>query len=543
MHTSHNQLGPIVEALYTQQRIKRYCDNPLIAALPPSVGEEALAEALYETPEFSSEQRTWQTHERMQLVMGLSHFMLPLSRHIRLARTLDTMLREGYVGRAPRTAEHIRVFQQIYQNQQSGKGYTSVGGTTPQLSTSLIGISGVGKTSTVKRVLAMTPQVIYHPELHIWQIPYLHIETPHDGASVKGLVHSILRKIDELIPDAHYYEKYALKGRPSEDTLINNVALVLQMHFTGLLVIDEIQNLENAPKNKQALMTLLVSASNDFKVPILFIGTNKARRILSLDFRQARRSIGIGLTYWDRLEKSDNPREPSEWSDFLETLWHFQWVQKPSELTPYIASLVYHHTQGIPDLAIKMFATAQWRAMFDGSETITAELLEDVANKEMKLIQPMVEALRTNNIEALEAYDDIAPLNFENLLRDVRFRFEGKRVKGASLLPGHKMFASTLAGSLTSMGLEQEHAEQLAETVETEDQPTNLLDGVKKALLHLDPPRTKSKKSITQKPEPELSPHDLRNAVRLAKESGTTTFEQLKAMRAACNLEEVLQLG
>lgn len=135
-------------------------------------------------------------------------------------------------------------------------------------------------------------------------------------------------------------------------------------------------------------------------------------------------------------------------------------------------------------------------------------------------------------------------MNFEKLLRDVSMQYEGKRVKAASMRPGNEAFAPTLANTLTTLGLGEEHAAQLAETIEAEDQPHNVLGGVKSALARLEPPKaTSSKKGSTQKPEPELPPHDLRNAVRRAAPSGTSTFEQLQKMGAVCNLEQVLQLG
>lgn len=191
-----------------------------------------------------------------------------------------------------------------------------------------------------------------------------------------------------------------------------------------------------------------------------------------------------------------------------------------------------------------MFATAQWRAMLDGTESITAELLVDVANQELRLVQPMVEALRKEELGALESYDDIAPIDFETLLRDARIQYEGRRVKNASMRPGDKPFTSVLTHTLTTLGMEEEHAAELAETVETVDQPTNLLGGVKSALVRLEPPKAKSgKKSSSSKPKPELPPHDLRNAVRRAEADGTSTFEQLQKMGAVCKLEQVLQLG
>lgn len=538
-----NQCSIAVVAEYTPQKIRRFQGNQLIEALPPCMPDEQLAEWLFQLPDFDQGQRDWDTHDRLQQVAGLAHFMLPMPRHIQLARTLDTLIREGYAGRAPRTAEHVRIFQQLYENQKAGRAFSAgIATSQPQLSTSLVGLSGMGKTTTVRRVLAATPPVIYHTNLHFYQITYLHVETPYDGASVKGLAHSILRKVDSLIPDAGYFERYANKGNPGAETLMNHVARVLNMHCTGLLVMDEIQNLSNAGKSKQSLMTLLVSAANELGVPLLLIGTNKARRVLGLDLRQARRSIGQGLSYWDRLEQG-TPEHPGEWDDFLPILWKFQWIRKPVELNPFLSGLMYHHSQGVIDIAVKLFAAAQWRAMLDETETITPQLIESVANKELSLVRPMVEALRKQDVAALELYDDIAPIEFENMLRDVKSQFEGKRVRGASVKPGDRLFAPSVSAALTALGVASDEAERLAQTVEKEDQPANVLEGASKALFRLRPPAArKGSKSQFETPA-NLPPHDLRNAILQAAQHGTPIYDRLKEMHAVCELDKVLNLG
>ncbi|GIZ53918.1 AAA family ATPase [Noviherbaspirillum aridicola] len=536
----HNFAAIVIDAQYSEQRIPRYKGNPLIEALPPSLDDYELADALTQKPQFEAEQRHWPIHERMQLVSGLSSFMLPLARHIELARTLDTLMRDGYVGREPRTLQHTLTLQKIYENQKAGRSFDSrLASTTPQLSTSLIGISGVGKSTTVERVLSMMPQVLYHAELGVWQIPYLHIETPHDGVSVKGLAHSILRKIDSLIPDANYYELYALRGKPSVETLMNHVARVMHIHCVGLLVVDEIQNLENARKDKQALMTLLVSASNELRVPIMFIGTNKARHILGLDFRQARRSAGKGCAYWDRLGRGI-PEEPDEWDDFVRFLWPFQWTNNPVELTPHLSDVLYHYSQGIIDIAIKIFAACQWRAMLDGSETITAQLIDSVAKKELSMVMPMIAALRMNDLKALEAYDDIAPLGFDVMLRNAENQFLGKRLRAASTRPGDANFAPSVTAALTGLGIEQSRAEGVVADVESDGQAKNALEGVTLALKRFQAPTKVRIKQLEIRPETVYEPGDLRNALNLAKAEQTTVLEQLRRMGAVCDVGKVL---
>ena len=142
MNASNDAGALFVEARYTEQRIPRYRGNPLIEALPPLLDDEALAQELTQFPEFEPAQRDWQTHERLLLVAGLGNFMLPMPRHIQLARSLETMMLEGYVGRLPRTAAHVRTLQMLYDRQKAGAAFS----TTPHsqrtaLSSALIGMS------------------------------------------------------------------------------------------------------------------------------------------------------------------------------------------------------------------------------------------------------------------------------------------------------------------------------------------------------------------------------------------------------------------
>lgn len=529
-----------INAIYTPQRIERFKDNPLIEALPPPPGEDQIIQALTRLPDFSPEQRTWPTIERVMQVMGLADFSIPLARHVRLAMTMHSMMRQGYVGRAPRTAEYNRVLQQIYEAQKSGKSFFSASPRPATLSTSLVGVSGMGKTRTLERLEAYLPPVIYHPDLHSFQVPTLHIETPHDGASQTGLAFAILRKIDQLIPDANYYDLYA-KSNVTVEKLLNHVARVLHIHSVGLLILDEIQNLENAPKNKQSLMTLLVSASNELKVPLIFVGTNKAHRVLSLDFRQGRRSSGQGGDYWDRLEKGCDG-EPSEWDDFIRLLWQYQWTRTPVALNDFLAEQMYHHTQGVIDLAIKLFAACQWRAMLDGSETITAQLIADVAKKELALVQPMVEALRTNDLKALEMYDDIRPIGFNALLQSVQTKLTGKRILGAAIHPGDPQFGPAVAGALNALGVDAEQAAAMADQVEASGTASNVLAATKEAINQMVPPKRVRKGGKAAEPPAPLEPADLRNALRQAAAEGTTALEQLQRMGVVCDLRKVANL-
>ncbi|SIP87910.1 AAA domain-containing protein [Aromatoleum tolulyticum] len=524
------------EAIYTPQRIPQYRDNPLIEALPPAQDDDELLESLFCVPEFSAEQRTWSKSERLQMISQLSSFMVPMDRHLRLAQSLDTLMRQGYVGRAPRTAESQRVFTNLYHLQKAGKSFqSSAAHLTAQLSGALIGIPGMGKSTTIRRLLNRIPEVIYHPRLQLYQIPYLHIETPYDGSSVKGLAESIFRKVDMLLPDARYGEQYS-NARSGAETLMNHAARILHMHAVGLLVVDEIQNLENSPKNRQSLMTLLVSASNELGVPILFVGTNKAQHLLSLDFRQARRSIGSASTYWDTLRKGTD-EAPDEWEDFLSVLWRFQWVKNPAPLTPHMSDLMYHHSQGVVDIAIKLLAVAQARAIHDGSETLDGPLIDRVAKQELAIAMPMIDAIRRDDVHALLACKDIAPIGLDSIVADVGAKFSGRRIRGATINGSNPLFAPTVTQALTTVGFDVPEAQALADKV---SDSTSVLDGVKKALVHATSGKKPTKAKGKDVAEPtSYPPGDYRNALNPAV-AGQSVFERLQTLHMVANVEAVL---
>lgn len=516
--------------------------NPLIEALPPLGTEADIMKELFCLPEFSPEQRDWTDAERIQMIAQLSSFMLPMGRHVQLAYALEAMMRHGYVGRIPHSVSSTAIFRKIHEQQAQGRTFPTTGKITAQISTALIGMSGMGKTTTIKRLFSRIPQVIHHPDYGIYQIPYLHIEMPYDGASVTGLAHSIFRKVDLLLPEANYSEEYSKNSRTGADTLMNHAARVLLMHSVGILVVDEVQNLQNSPKNRQGLMTLLVSASNELGVPILFVGTSKARNLLSMDFRQARRSCGHGVPVWENLTQSE-PGTQGDWEFFAQTLLKFQWLKNPVEATPFLIDLLYRYSQGIIDVAIKLFALCQMRAIMDGSETITGQLIESVANTELSMVTPMIDALRTGDMEALQRYSDIEPLSLAEILRQAQLQYAGKKVAGVTAQPGGAEFKSMVSSALEVLGFTPDKAGELTQSV-ADAGAKNALEGVKDALVTATNGKkakaTNRRKSLGAEEKPatvvrNLSPGDYRNA--FDRPDGGSIFERLGTLGMLPNLD------
>lgn len=550
MATNHrNVLSPnCALADYKPQRIPQFIGNKLIEALPLSMSDEELYNALLLKPEFSAEQRAWPTHERMYMLMGLKNFMVPLAKHFEVGRALDTMLRSGYVGRAPQTQEHISTFKTIHENEKAKRSFSQSAEThTPQLSTSLIGISGMGKSTIVERWCAHIDKVIYHPALHVYQVPYLHIETPSDGSSIKGLAHGILRQLDQLIPGANYYADYALKGRPGADTLMRSVARLMHQHYVGILICDEVQNLANARKGKQTVMTELVSACNDLRVPILFIGTTKALKVLSLDFRQARRSCGHSVSPWKRFPSEVEPGQIDEWRQFVQVLWKNQWVRNPCELTDALLTTMYRYSQGIIDVAITLFASAQARAMVDGSEAITPELIRKVFIEELEPLHEAIDALHHNDIEAIAKFDDIsADIELSALLDGITRKAQSKASPLYTVTSDDPTYVERISAGLVAMGYGEDESIAAAESTVKPNQRLALIQGAKNAINALTAPTklSKSKDSIVtaELPAYEDRPGDYRRALSAAKNTGESVLSRMHALELVRPLDQLLTL-
>ena len=398
--------------IYLEQVIPAFRGNKLIEALPPLMSEQTAFESMQSLPEYSAEQRKWPSAERIVAVSQLSDVFIPLERGVTLAQTIDSMIRHGYKGRCPAT--YGAVHEKLFQMQERKQGFQNLScGSTAATSTALIGVSGGGKTTSVRRALSYFPQVIHHPEMNITQITHLSMDMSTVGDSVKGLATGIFHQIDRLVPSANSYEHYGKNSRASVDTMIRNAARVMHDFRVGILVIEEIQNLLNKSKDTERAMTEVVTMTNEIGLPLLFTGTNKATQLFETDFRLTRRVVGGGLEHWERL-KAPSTGTSNDWDFLIERLWKFQWTTELAALTLDFSKLLYDRSQGIIDIALKLFMAAQVVAIRNNYPSITEELLEHAYQTQLKTIHPMLEALRDNDMYALGRFPDIAPVKIRS---------------------------------------------------------------------------------------------------------------------------------
>ncbi|MCA0952145.1 AAA family ATPase [Shewanella chilikensis] len=500
-----------VEAVYVDPGLERYRGNPLIEALPPIMDLQALKVKLTGKVEFNPKDCYVKGHIRAHQISALlDDFFQPLSIHKQLEEKISVMIRGGYVGRNIADGSLNQKMQEGYQRIMSGatNDFRFAQSNSTAKSMSLIGCSGSGKSSTINRILATYPQVVYHQEYNFIQLPYLRIECPSDG-SLKSLCLNFFREVDRTLHTG-YEEKYARK-RHSTEVLLSLMGQVATQRAIGVLVIDEIQRLTlKRSISKEAMLEFFVALVNVVGVPVVMVGTPKARPIFEMELQAGRRSAGFGSLFWEPMQRGTAKADPktgksrrTEWQAFTDKLWQYQWLSCRDEvLSDEIRDCWFDLSQGVLDIVVKLFVLAQMRAISTGLERITVKLLRTVYEQELKPVHPMLDALRRDDPELIVKYSDLQLPEMDKRLLQLRRLIEERQdEKESESAFGGNEKALRLHTMLQAMGCESELLQPLIVNA-FKQHPHLSLPELSRIILDWYSKPTESKKGKTEKVKP-----------------------------------------
>lgn len=257
-----------------------------------------------------------------------------------------------------------------------GLSYHSVLGGSDSFS--ITGPSGIGKSTALAKSIALAggEQIITTKEPYAQIIPCVNVQCPHD-CSVKGLLLAILSQVDIAIGTG--YQQMAVKNRSSIDNLIGTVSQVALNNIL-LIVIDECQNIcrNKGGVNLVSAMTQLINSSG---VSICMVGLPETELFFSNEMQLARRSVGLS---YKALPCSDY------FIKFCETLFSYQFVSKPSRITPDLVELLYECSGGILALVVSIIMEAQQIAILTGKEKLDKENILLAYEERLKNVQDFV---------------------------------------------------------------------------------------------------------------------------------------------------------
>ena len=376
----------------------------LFADMPSMLSGQDLVSALSVFPEYRDSIRNENQAVRLMALSDLYRLYIPSQMSIEIYSSMYLALLRSMQKKVTKAA-----IKQQYQNHKAiqNQAYRGIMGGADSFT--IIGDSGIGKTSAISRAVDLITEnrVIEMDNPYTKIIPILNVQCPWDS-SIKQLLLEVLRKVDETIESSYY--QYALKSRATTDNLIGSVSQVALNHI-GILVIDEIQNIVNS-KNGKRFITMLLQLINNSGVSLCLIGVPDCIPFFEQTFQLSRRLVGLqyGTMPYDAYFES-----------FCKVIFGYQYVQKKSEITPAITEFLYEHSAGVVSVVVSLIHDAQEIGILSGKEVLNLDTLNQAYKQRLSLlhgyIQPTV-SHGGNTSKRKKKSPAASIVNNENVIQD-----------------------------------------------------------------------------------------------------------------------------
>lgn len=394
-------MSNIRKAYYTKSENPAFQDNPLIEALPPKKTEAEFFTYLIKNGALLREEILQYSPEIRSELLGPFRltFFTPQKRIYELYKSIYSTLTSGYFLRNPRNYNITKDLRSRYDMTSTRR----ITDSTSSLSSSLIGTSGIGKSTGIIKIISHFPEAISHEpdDLNgITQVPIVKVECPKDS-SIIDLCRSFFIELDDVL-GTNYVLIFG-KERTTADSMVNSMAKLVISHYVGMLVIDEIEQLTNVKnKSKTSLMlNFFVNLNNKLKIPILIVGTPESISLFSGSHRLPRRWSGQGSHRWQQLSNDE------DWEYFIEMLFSYQYTNGYVEYSKDWSDRFYYYCQGISDNAVRLFVKLQEEAFNNGWDTIREESVSNTINTHFREEIPAINALRSGKLKELSQFPDL----------------------------------------------------------------------------------------------------------------------------------------
>lgn len=352
--------------------------NEIIKQLPEMLSGQELTNKMNMLPEYDKNiQEHGSITERLIKLSDLYNIYIPSQMSVEIYNKLYL----GIIRSLQKKDEKLTVKQynatyktiQNIKNKTGNQNYNGIMGGADSFT--IIGASGIGKSSTISRALNLigANYIIEIEKPYTKILPCLTVQCPFDS-SVKGLLVEILRKVDEQLGST-YFKSATIGNRTTTDMLIGSVSQICLNHI-GMLVVDEIQNVVNS-KNGKNLVGSLTQIINNSGISICMVGTPESERFFERAMQLARRSIGLKYKELDYN---------SQFKNICSILFSYQYTKKYSEISDQIIELLYQYSGGNISIIISLIHDAQEISLINGREILDLRSLEEAYKKRLSML-------------------------------------------------------------------------------------------------------------------------------------------------------------
>lgn len=357
----------------------------IIGILPPMKSGKELISEMRILPEYDESICDADAPARLMALSDLYRVYVPSQMSLEIYSKMYLALLRSLQKKGSKTAiyqknqNHRAVIQQEYSGIMGGSD-----------SFTIIGASGIGKSSAVSRTISLITRnrIIESNDPYTKIIPCVSVQCPFDS-SVKGLLLEILRVIDESIGSSYYQN--ALRARTTTDMLIGSVSQAALNHI-GLLVVDEIQNV-CGNKNGRSLVGMLTQLINNSGISICMVGTPECSVFFEQAVQLARRSLGL------RYDVTDYG---NDFKEFCKVIYSYQYVKRKTEITEPITQWLYEHTAGNISVVVSLIHDAQEIAILSGKEVLGLETLNEVYKKRLSMLHTFIRPEKKRQVSGVK---------------------------------------------------------------------------------------------------------------------------------------------
>jgi hypothetical protein len=104
-----------------------------------------------------------------------------------------------------------------------------------------------------------------------------------------------------------------------------------------------------------------------------------------------------------------------DWHLFAEAMWDLQYLKKKCPLTPELSLTLHEVSYGVTDLAIRIYLASQIRAIETGLEEISEGLIRSAYRDDFRLVNRILDVLKSGNISPLHNLQDVFPPAIESI--------------------------------------------------------------------------------------------------------------------------------
>lgn len=224
----------------------------------------------------------------------------------------------------------------------------------------IIGVSGIGKSSAITRAISLISGNKFIETNDPYQriAPFILVQCPFDS-SVKSLLLEIVRILDTTL-EGDYLQ---IAQRYTTDRLIGFVSQICLNHV-GVLIVDEIQNVVNN-KNGEKLIGSLTQIINSSGISICMVGTPECLHWFESAPHLERRTIGLRYLQTDYDDT---------FISFCKKLLQFQYVKQYTKPSEKFINWLYAHSNGVTSTVVSLFYKAQELAIMNGVEELSIDI-------------------------------------------------------------------------------------------------------------------------------------------------------------------------